>query len=707
MNWSNCHSKLRGKISIQNGRILLTRYLIICIVASGIVIEAKAQTVNDIVTQPGIDAIEYYVHQDDSGWTMNTVSDIDFGEGGNFGSHLYFMDNSLSERGRLYRLMDITGDGDALDTSESSYIEYPFGRRPHAMVFGDGSGSFGTTDLFLVDDGPNQIYRLNTFSTSYSIFSSGYVTPSEAEFTPDGNGMLILETSNFTGFGGGADGLIYILDQFGNKSIWAHGGNIPHGLYDINTQSAMSPDGWLTFLDHSITSSGLSQLVQFRDNNSDGDADDSGEGRVIIPTQAGTVAGVIFRQGIAINSSNGDMYIGASDSGFHQILKFVDVNGDGDFWDSSANAFDAGEKSVFADDMPGIVLALGFSPAGDLFAGATNWWDFSPRKGFVVRFTTSTAPPCTTPVTATVSPASAPANTTAGFTFSTQAAEQGGGVQFDLFNGEKWVTMEVVYDNADTTGGNNTLTDDANPASPDITTVFNPFGDHGGFLPAGEASMRVMNSCGMTAHVFFTLEPAFADQTLEGTVYDRDTLVPVPFAGVFAENTVTDERSFGFTNPDGTFTLQIPSPGNYEIEASYVENAYISTPAMVMNIPPGGLTGLELYLIPADAQITGSFREYGTGNPVWGAEVDAETVDDKDFWAVTDIFGNYILNVLSGIEWNVEAEVNNVPGFFGIQIPSNNYENEIYLTPTQVGPNTVDFTAHEITKVKTASPWEE
>ncbi len=341
--------------------------------------QCEAGSVADIVPPPGIQAVEYYSYSTDGSWQTNALGALSFGNGSaSFGEDVYFLDASRSSQTRLYRLTDGNLDGDALDPGEAIHVQYTPGVRPNGIRFGDGSGAFATTDLFLIDDGPNRVTRQSVFGPGYTVFSTGYYTPGDAVFTRDGNLLLVLDASNFTVFGGGADGMIYRVNPAAGKAVWATGVNIPYGLWDINSQPVMNKEGWLTFLNHSIGPSYRCELVQFRDNNGDGDADDADEGRVLIPVEGCSMYSTLAE------GSDGALYSSRAD----EIIRFVDLNNDGDFWDYTLGQYDSGEYSVYAHDLPGRCTSLAFSPAGELHAGITDI-NSSPRLSYLVRFTAS------------------------------------------------------------------------------------------------------------------------------------------------------------------------------------------------------------------------------------------------------------------------------------------------------------------------------
>jgi hypothetical protein len=239
-----------------------------------------------VLAGPSIEISEYFRYSSNGGAAMA------FGVGGLFGNDLYAVDDSVR---RLYRLSDTNGDGDALDPGEGIVMyQFPYGgaSRPGKVLFGNGVGGFDN-DLFLADDGPNRIFRVSDDSGSFVLSGfagpSPFYTPAGADYSPDGTAILVCDCANFTVSGGGSDGRVYKVSSSGAASQFADGSSLPDGLWDNNSSAHTTSDGWFTFAHDAIgsTSSG-GDLVQLRDNNGDGDANDPGEGRVLLPRSVGS-----------------------------------------------------------------------------------------------------------------------------------------------------------------------------------------------------------------------------------------------------------------------------------------------------------------------------------------------------------------------------------------------------------------------------------
>ncbi len=261
-------------------------------------------------------------------------------------------------------------------------------------------------------------------------------------------------------------------------------------------------------------------------------------------------------------------------------------------------------------------------------------------------------------ITISVNPASAPADTATGFTFQTQAATPGGDVQFELFNdvdndgtidADEWSLLTRVLEDNGNGWINEGLTPDSNPLSPEITTVFTANVCNGtSYLPADNYFIiRVKNALGETGTAQFSITPAFAPQTVTGTVYEEGTAIPVPNAIVMYHNSAGG-LSLAVTESSGAYVLEIPVTGSGEICS---EKDGFWEHCLGLTVPLGGVSNYDLYLTPADTQITGLVTESGTGSPVWGAEIWAEQEQVNGWgetYTITGIDGSFTLPVSSG-----------------------------------------------------------
>ena len=123
-------------------------------------------------------------------------------------------------------------------------------------------------------------------------------------------------------------------------------------------------------------------------------------------------------------------------------------------------------------------------------------------------------------ISVSVSPTSALADDTTGFTLQTQAATPGGGVQFEIFNdfnnngtidADEWPMLNMVLeDNGQGRNGEELLAADSEPSSPGITKVWNLSKCNVAYLPVGNFIIRVKTELGESATNQFTVTPAFA-----------------------------------------------------------------------------------------------------------------------------------------------------------------------------------------------------
>lgn len=288
---------------------------------------------------------------------------IAFGNGGGFGEDVF-----VSEAGRAWpgvgilRLTDLDGDGDFLDPGEGDLL-VPSSRSgvPPLHLTVSPGGGFGNA-MYLSDDRFNRVWRLVDRRGSLQLepfVTSGFFTPTFLLFLEETEQLLVFDAWNFTAYGATGDARIFALTPDGSTSIWADSRNTPRGLWDINTAAVRSADGEVVFINHGIRLDGDrldGELLGARDANGDGDATDVGEIRYLGESPGATA--MIF-------DTAGVLYAGR----VGRIDAFEDLDGDGDFWNHEADAWDAGEQRVWADGFPGRIYELEFGPDGDLWVG--------------------------------------------------------------------------------------------------------------------------------------------------------------------------------------------------------------------------------------------------------------------------------------------------------------------------------------------------
>lgn len=330
-------------------------------------LEARCQPA--VVGGLGLEVREYFAY---TAVGFSGPTDMAFGQGGLFGGDLYFTDSGAQ---RVYALRDATNDHDAADPGEGTLL-YQFPNsgvvRPVSLLFGSGTSAWGN-ELYLIDDGVDKAFRVSDDSGSLVISPlttfpnvGPLPTPAGAAFSADGQFMLVNDCQGFTFIGAGSDGRVYRISSSGVISIWATGGNLPDGLWDNNSRAATTSDGWFTVGHNGIrTSGGPSQIVQFRDNNGDGDALDVGEGRILVGSNVLGLNKKVF----AFDSQDVLYVASTTNLGIAKVFRLEDLNQDGDYFDTAANAFDAGESTIVLNGIQGDISSLRVGPDGALYVG--------------------------------------------------------------------------------------------------------------------------------------------------------------------------------------------------------------------------------------------------------------------------------------------------------------------------------------------------
>ena len=384
------------KVMILRTPVAVLIVSLVILVAGSLIVHAQPSA--QAVVPSGYEAIDYFTYEDlPPNNLVGGPVGFAFGPGGGFGDAIYLADYPRhSLYGRVFQTDDINGDGDALDAGESTVLfkgpETSGLKWPTGWAFARDVGNGFDNDLFLTDDGSNSVLRIsdNTGPPTISTFKTGFFTPAPLVFTLDGSLLLVIDAQNFTAFGGGSDGRIFAVTDAGVKTTWADGSNTTNGLYDVNEGVAMKSDGWLVVGNHTIGPSGgpysPNEVLAFRDSNSDGDANDPGELRFLMKN--------VFSQGAAkVYDATDVLFISAGTN----IYRLEDLNSDNDFWDAGADDLDAGESTLFAENLPGPIGSLTFAPNGDLFVASYVTNPDTTRTGYVTRIREVGPPPTPTP----------------------------------------------------------------------------------------------------------------------------------------------------------------------------------------------------------------------------------------------------------------------------------------------------------------------
>ena len=242
---------------------------------------------------------------------------------------------------------------------------------PISIDFGFGG------DLYILDypsdSSQRFIYKLTNAATPALIqHTTNFIfNHNRIQFLPldaGGEQLIINASQNFTQFGGTNDGRLFAAGPTsGQPSVeWSNGTNIPEGVppgwWDPSSGMGVFRDNWLLVRNGGFKDSlGTTQpgsLWAVKDLNGDGDANDAGEAYVASPNPQ-----PIF--GAASFGSDGVGY----GVGGGTVNRLQDVNDDGDFWDSTGGAFDAGEVVPFitgTNSFYGVEVA----PNGDLYLTA-------------------------------------------------------------------------------------------------------------------------------------------------------------------------------------------------------------------------------------------------------------------------------------------------------------------------------------------------
>ena len=329
-----------------------------------------ASKINAQVIHDSNYSLNLYFSMSNAGTGGSAANDLAIGNGGAFGFDLYAGDygnyTSGDGNGRVWRITDSNNDGIGEGSVFSSAVGTPY-RSPLSLTFGIGGASPFGDNLYLLDyagtTSQRFVYQVSGSGTVSQFSTSTIFNPDGLEAHPDGQRLLVNDASTFTVFGGGDDGNILQVSATGAVSNWANGSNNPNGLWDCNNEGVFSHDGWYTISNHSVGASNLREIVQFKDLNLDGDANDAGESRVLIGlgNLIGQQAGFGFDEnGNFLHSTGNDLY------------RYTDLNNDGDYWDFVNGTFDAGERFLLAENLGDVVIKSIAFRGSTIYIGGVN-----------------------------------------------------------------------------------------------------------------------------------------------------------------------------------------------------------------------------------------------------------------------------------------------------------------------------------------------
>ncbi|HLB25061.1 MAG TPA: hypothetical protein VJM83_01900, partial [Nitrospirota bacterium] len=331
-------------------------------------------------------------------------------------------------------------------------------------------------------------------------------------------------------------------------------------------------------------------------------------------------------------------------------------------------------------------------PSGT-FSGVTL---LRPLSFLVFSILVILAGPARAAIGVSVSPSSAPANDAGGFTINTAPAAAGG-----------WVFLELIHD-LDSDGQVDTnevpfmsrfirddvleqdfMSGDTNGAPGAIRAVFSL---GGGLMPEVKFIVRVTNSLGESATASFTVTapPLGSYVTVTGFAkFSDDT----PVANALVYYAASEQAPLGttFSGVDGSFIIKAP-PGSGPGGLGGFRDGVIQGQGLEGVSAPSG--GNELVFLVSDATINGTVTEYGTGNPLRWAGLEAwSNPGDDSSKAMSGADGAYTLNAIAGREWQVRGDP--PAGWFFMRPADQQYYNDSAQVTPQVGvPAVADFVAH-------------
>lgn len=242
--------------------------------------------------------------------------------------------NAFGDDG-IYRLVDLTGDGDAQDPGEiTTYVG--------AGAFGAGNGPYAPQKILFDDDGVG--YLRNSSSNLHGVYRFEDVDSSGNADDP-GEFTVFWDVNNADNTPATA-GFALEWDRARTSA-----------MYTLQ-----------------LASGGVDQLVRLHDLNGDDDAQDAGESAIVWSTSESGFTSVDV-----ICLDNGDVLV--TDNSGNRIIRLTDANGDGDFMDANER-FDylpnpggtlAAVRQAYLARIVGDVVEDGVVNVFDLVELLSNW----------------------------------------------------------------------------------------------------------------------------------------------------------------------------------------------------------------------------------------------------------------------------------------------------------------------------------------------
>jgi sugar lactone lactonase YvrE len=241
--------------------------------------------------------------------------------------------------GRIHRLQDLNGDGDALDVGETMLWSQGFVSPLNLARELDGV-------VFVTDDVEGLVWRLADLNGDGDALDTGESTLFAADIT-GAAGLVIAEGGLFVA--SADNGRTHrVMDGDGDGDALDTGENLVHAV-DVGFPVDLLMDGAGCYF-VSVTSSSINRVC---DLNGDGDGQDVGE---VLPYAGGVFAALDGPAGMARSCPGGLLVAEQNDN---QVTRIHDVNGDGD-------AFDIGDVLPYAAGISGAFDIVGADRDGDL-----------------------------------------------------------------------------------------------------------------------------------------------------------------------------------------------------------------------------------------------------------------------------------------------------------------------------------------------------